>query len=147
MIKKEPKFSQSEIAQKQREALEMDQKAQEIIDQGEAKTHQEAVEKIEEKELEKAPEEMLKHALPLSWERALENLIVKEANSEKFLKEKIKKRIDLAKKYNLETEHFFYDPEKLEKDWIQAKDDLLNLLSESGSPKLMVKHCFRLNLM
>ena len=55
---------------------------------------------------------MLQEALPLAWEEAL-----RFAQEKGFAtKKEIKKRIDLAEKYNLEVEHFFYDPEKLEKE-------------------------------
>lgn len=146
MPEKEPKFSEAEIDKKHQEALEMDKKAKEMVEKGEAKTPQEAMDKIEEKELEKSPEEMLKEALPLVWEEALKYLIAQriekyfQAIQEEYhkktgrgipllneamkclpqdvqddLKREIKRRLDLAKKYNLEAEHFFYSPEKLER--------------------------------
>ncbi|MBU4332751.1 hypothetical protein KKD19_02840 [Patescibacteria group bacterium] len=110
---KQPNFSESEFGKKQEEALEMDEKAREMVEKGEVKSKQEAVEMMEEKEMEeKTVEEMLKEALPLAWEEAL-----RFAKREGFaVKEEIKKRIDLAKKYNLEVEHFFYDPEELNKE-------------------------------
>ncbi len=109
MPEREPKFTSAEIEKKQKEALEMDKKSDEIVEKGEAKTPQEAIDNIEAKELEKSPEEMLYQALPLAWEEALEF-----AEKNGFAtSEEIKKRIDLAKKYNLEIEYFFYSADDI----------------------------------
>lgn len=51
MREKEPKFGPTEIDEKQEQALEMDKEAEEIVEKGEAKAPQEAIERIEEKEL------------------------------------------------------------------------------------------------
>lgn len=48
---REIKFSESKIEKKQEEALDVKRRAEEIVEKGEAKTKQEAVEKMEEKEL------------------------------------------------------------------------------------------------
>lgn len=63
-------------------------------------------------ETKKSSEELLKEILPLPWKEAFQFAKKKGFDNP----EGVKKRIDLAKKYNLEIEHFFYDPKKIEEE-------------------------------
>jgi len=90
--------------------------------------------KVEAKELEKSPAEMLRKSLPLVWEEAL-----RVAQEKGFATpEGIKKRIDLAKKYNLEIEHFFYSPEQLKKE-IPTQELIKKTAKESEYIRELIK--------
>ncbi|MDD3102284.1 MAG: hypothetical protein PHE59_04035 [Patescibacteria group bacterium] len=81
---------------------------------------------IPEKEPQKTPEKILQDVLPTAWEEALEFAKQKNFATE----EEIKKRIELAKKYNIEIEHFFYNPDTLGYT-IEVEDQIKPVSNES----------------